>query len=161
MAKGKFDRWLEPDGLLLLEAWARDGLSDEQIAHNMGINVATLYRYKDKFDEIREALKKGKEVADIQVENALYKRAMGYRYTETVKERVQNPQTKEYELVVVKEIEKEMPPDTASQIFWLRNRRTDKWKNTPEATQETQAAPKTINVVFANNRAEKKEDKEE
>ena len=73
MAIGKYAKWLEPDGLLKLEAWARDGLTDEQIAHNMGINVA-LYRYKR--DKICEALKRGKQVIDIQVENALLKRAL-------------------------------------------------------------------------------------
>ena len=77
MAKGKYQRWLEPDGLTLLEGWARDGLTDEQIAHNMGISTATLYDWKNKFQDISEALKKGKEVVDIQVKNALLKRALG------------------------------------------------------------------------------------
>ena len=63
MAKGKYQRWLEPDGLLLLEGWARDGLTVEQIAHNMGITAKTLYEWKNAHSEICEALKKGKEVA--------------------------------------------------------------------------------------------------
>ena len=78
MAKGKYEYWLSPDGLLRLEAYARDGLTDEQIAHNMGISPATLYNYKRDHLEILEALKKGKEVVDIEVENALLKRALGY-----------------------------------------------------------------------------------
>lgn len=61
--------------MLLLEAWARDGLTDEQIAEKMGINTATLYRYKEKYCEICEALKRGKEVVDVEVENALLKLA--------------------------------------------------------------------------------------
>ena len=77
MAKGKFEYWLTDDGLILLEGWARDGLTDEQIAENMSINVATLYRYKNKFCAICEALKKGKEVVDYEVENALHKK--GYK----------------------------------------------------------------------------------
>lgn len=76
MAKGKYQRWLEPDGLTLLEGWARDGLTDEQIAHNMGINKSTLYDYKNKHSEISDALKKGKEVVDYEVENALLKKAL-------------------------------------------------------------------------------------
>ena len=76
MAKGKYQEWLEPDGLLLLEGWARDGLTDEQIAHNMGIATSTLYDWKKKYPEISEALKKGKEVVDIEVENALLKSAL-------------------------------------------------------------------------------------
>ena len=77
MAKGKYQRWLEPDGLLLLEGWARDGLTDEQIAHNMGITAKTLYVWKNEYSDICEALKKGKEVVDYQVENALLNKALG------------------------------------------------------------------------------------
>lgn len=76
MAKGKYEKWLEPDSLILLKAWARDGLTDEQIAQKMGIAVSTLYDWKNKYSEFSETLKKGKEVVDIEVENALYKLAI-------------------------------------------------------------------------------------
>ena len=76
MAKGKYRRWLEPDGLLLLEGWARDGLKDEQIADNLGISTSTLYEWKKRYPAFSEALKKGKEVADYEVENALYRKAL-------------------------------------------------------------------------------------
>lgn len=122
MAKGKYEYWLSPDGLLRLEAYARDGLTDEQIAHNMGISPATLYNYKRDHLEILEALKKGKEVVDIQVENALLKRALGYSYEEK-KVEVSEEGTK-----VTKTI-KEVVPDTTAQIFWLKNRRPDRWRD--------------------------------
>jgi transposase-like protein len=76
MAKGKYEYWKSHDGLLLIEGWARDGLTDEQIAHNMGIATGTLYEWKKKYHEIAESLKKSKEVADREVENALYKKAL-------------------------------------------------------------------------------------
>lgn len=82
MAKGKYEYWLTTDGLLRLEAYARDGLTDEQIAHNLGITTSTYYEWKKKYSEISEALKRGKEVVDIQVENALLKRALGYSFNE-------------------------------------------------------------------------------
>ena len=82
MAKGKYQEWLTPEGLLKIEGWARDGLIDEQIAQNIGIRAATLYEWKKRFPEISEALKRGKEVIDRQVENALLKRALGYEYEE-------------------------------------------------------------------------------
>lgn len=99
MAKGKYQRWLEPDGLLLLEGWARDGLTDEQLAEKIGINPATLYDWKNKYPKISEALKRGKEVVDYEVENALLNKALG--------------------------------GDTTAQIFWLKNRRPDKWRDRP------------------------------
>lgn len=76
MAKGKYEYWKSHDGLLLIEGWARDGLTDEQIAHNMGIATGTLYEWKKKYPEIAESLKKTKEVVDREVENALYKKAL-------------------------------------------------------------------------------------
>lgn len=119
MARGKYEYWLTPDGLLLLEAWARNGLTDEQIAHNMGVSVATLSNYKNKYLEILEALKKGKEVVDIEVENALLKRALGYRYDEITIEDGEE----------TKRVTKEVQPDTTAQIFWLKNRRPDLWRD--------------------------------
>lgn len=88
MAKGKYHDWLTEDALIRIQGWARDGLTDEQIAKNMGINVATLYDWKKKFSNFSEALKRGKEVIDRIVENALLKRALGYKYTEVTKERI-------------------------------------------------------------------------
>lgn len=88
MAKGKYEKWLEPESLILLEGWARDGLTDEQIANNMGIRRETLYDWKKKYPNISNALKKGKEVVNIEVENALLKRALGYEYAEITRERI-------------------------------------------------------------------------
>lgn len=75
MANPKWKEWTEPDKLILLTGWARLGLTDQQIAENMGIHVATLYKWKNEINEICDALKEGKEVADFNVENALYKAA--------------------------------------------------------------------------------------
>jgi hypothetical protein len=76
MAKGKYEYWISEDGLILIEGWARDGLTDEQIAHNIGIRRSTLSEWKKTFPDIADALKKTKEVVDRQVENALFKKAM-------------------------------------------------------------------------------------
>lgn len=100
MAKGKYQEWLEPDGLILLEGWARDGLTIEQIAHNMGVADSTLRKWKGEHEAISAALKKGKEVVDFEVENALLKAAM--------------------------------EGNTTAQIFWLKNRRPDRWRGKPK-----------------------------
>ena len=123
MANGKYQQWLEPEGLTLLEGWARDGLTDEQIAGNIGINTSTLYDWKNKFSEISKALKKGKEVVDIQVENALLKRALGYDFQETRVEKSDKDGTKIIQTL------KHIPADTTAQIFWLKNRRPDLWRD--------------------------------
>ena len=105
MAKGKYQEWLEPEGLLKIEGWARDGLTDEQIARNMGINPATLYEWKKKYPKIAESLKRSKDVADRQVENALFENAISGNIT--------------------------------AQIFWLKNRKPDKWRDKQEYEDRT------------------------
>ncbi|MGI8381675.1 transposase [Priestia megaterium] len=129
MAKGKYEKWITEEGLVLLEGWARDGLTDEQIAHNVGVSRSTLNDWKKKYPDISDALKKGKEVVDLQVENALLKRALGYAYEEVTEESQWNEKAKRYELVVTKRVRKRQAPDTTAQIFWLKNRRPDKWRD--------------------------------
>ena len=104
MAKGKYQRWLEPEGLILLEDWARNGLTDEQIARNMGISRKTLYDWKTRYGDICNALKKGKQVVDAQVENALLSSALAGNVT--------------------------------AQIYWLKNRRPDQWRDKPGSDAE-------------------------
>ena len=117
MAKGKYVDWLTPEGLLKIEGWARDGLTDDQIAKNIGISTSTLNNWKNSYLEILESLKKGKDVVDRQVENALLKRALGYRYDEIT---IENG-------IETKRVTKEVVPDTTAQIFWLKNRKRESW----------------------------------
>ncbi len=129
VAKGKYQKWLEPENLILLQGWARNGLTDEQIAKNMGISRSTLAEWKKKYSDISDTLKKGKDVVDIEVENALLKKALGYSYKETTKELSVDKQTGESKLIVTKEVTKHIAPDTAAGIFWLKNRRPDEWRD--------------------------------
>lgn len=118
MAKGKYQKWLEPDSLILLEGWARDGLTDEQIAHNMGVAYSTLKDWKNKYPAISAALKKGKDVVDFEVENALYEAAISGNVT--------------------------------AQIYWLNNRKPDKWRNKPKEEK----TDTTVKVVFEDTEGE-------
>ena len=133
MAKGKYQEWLTHEGLLKIEDWARSGLTDEQIAHNMGIGVRTLYKWKNQFSEITDSLKMGKEVVDIEVENALLKRALGYRFTEVTKKPIVNQETGKTELMIVRTVETEKVPDTLAIIFWLKNRKPEQWRDKTDA----------------------------
>lgn len=126
MAKGKYQEWLTKEGLLRLQGWARDGLSDEQIAANMSITDSTFYEWKKKYPEISEALKEGKDTVDRQVENALLKSALGYKYDEVTEER------RDDMLVVTKVVHKEVQPSTTAQIFWLKNRKRLEWRDRVE-----------------------------
>lgn len=135
MAKSKWETHVK-DRLLEVEGWARDGLTDEQIAKNLGISIRTFYEYKEKYLQFSQSLKKGKEVVDREVENALLKKAIGG------KEKLLKPmklkrvfysddgkKLKEYEEIVMVEEEVLIIPDTTAQIFWLKNRKPDIWRD--------------------------------
>lgn len=125
MAKSKYESHVLPK-LKLVEAWARDGLTLDQIARNLNIAEKTLYDYKNRYSEFSQSLKRGKDDADVEVENALYKRALGYRYDEITYENGEE----------VKRVTKEVHPDVTAQIFWLKNRRPEAWRDRREAPVE-------------------------
>lgn len=127
MAKSKYETNVK-DKLILVEGWARNGLTDEQIAKNLGISKDSFYRYKREHTDFSDSLKRGKEVIDFEVENALLKRALGYKYDEITKEI--NEDTGKLE--VTKVITKEVQPDTTAQIFWLKNRKPEDWRDKRE-----------------------------
>ena len=74
-SKELFSEWEKPENLLRLQGWAIDGLIDAQIAENIGIGESTLAHWKAKSKAIKEALKKGKDSADREIENALFETA--------------------------------------------------------------------------------------
>lgn len=127
--KGKYEYWISTDGLLLIEGWARDGLTKEQIAKNIGISRDTLNEWEKKFSDISDALKKGREVVVREVENAMIKRAKGYEVEETTEELKFNRKSGQNELVITKRVKKHIAPDTGAAAFVLKNYAPDKWKD--------------------------------
>lgn len=130
MAKSKWETHVK-DKLVAVEGWARNGLSEEQIAKNLGVAYSTFRVYKQKYSALSAVLKKGREVVDFEVEGALIKRALGYSYVEETKELVEDEITGTAELKVVKTVTKQVAPDVTAQIFWLKNRKPEEWKNDP------------------------------
>lgn len=106
----------------LVEGWKRDGLTDEQIARNLGVSKHTLIKWKKNIPDFLDAIKKGKEVSDYELENALHKRAVGYYYEE---ETVIN----KGEVVKIKKYEHANP---TSLIFALKNRLPHKYRDKVE-----------------------------
>ena len=119
--------WITEEGLIKIEGWARDGLINEQIANEIGIHPSTLYDWQKKYPEIAEALKRGKDVIDRQVENALLKRALGYEYEE-VKQIIEKDD-KGKDRKRIEKTTKQVIPDTTAQIFWLKNRKPETWRD--------------------------------
>lgn len=112
----KINEWLENDKLILLEGWARDGLTYEQIAHNMGIGLTTLKEWRQKEPTISATLKKGREVVDFEVENALLQNALSGNVT--------------------------------AQIFWLKNRKKEQWREKVETNDEEKEIQNAKDIVI-------------
>ena len=146
--RGKYGQWLTPDGLLMIKGWARDGLSEEQISKNMGIAYSTFNVWKDRFPELSEAIKSGKAPVDIEVENALLKAALGY--TVKVKKPIKVKEEKQKsgvgkivtEKIEYMEEEVYIPGNTVAQIFWLKNRKPNRWRDRQVVEADTTALEK-------------------
>ena len=159
----KYDQWLTEEGLLRIQGWARDGLTDKDIAKNMAVGLSTLREWKNRFEQIKGALSIGKDAADRVVENALYKSACGY--TETIRKPMRiktieyDPETGkkvwEVEKVVAVEEQIHFPAQVTAQIFWLKNRKLKEWRNMD--TREQEARIKVLESK-AGSSAEEKED---
>lgn len=119
--------WLEEDNLMLLECWARDGYTFEDVANKIGISASALRNWRKKYPDIDKALRAGREIIDYKVENALLKSALGYR-TKEVKVITTIRHGKVIE--TIKEVtEKEQAPNISAAQCWLYNRLPKKWKN--------------------------------
>lgn len=122
----KYDEWITEEGLIRIQGWARDGLTDKEIAiEKCGVAYSTFKEWKKRFPDLSASLKEGKDVPDRKVENALYNSAIGYYYYE---EQVTNTG----EVVEVRRYSK---PNTTAQIFWLKNRKPDDWRDKQEVEQ--------------------------
>jgi hypothetical protein len=121
-------KWPEVQSkLLLVEAWARDGLFEIQIAKNLRISKATFEVYKKEHQDFKDALRVGKEVADVVMENAMYKRGTGYTYDEVTTEITTTTAGKELARKVRK-VTKHVPADPSTGMWWLCNRKADTWR---------------------------------
>ena len=114
------------DKLGLIEGWKRDGLTDDQVAKNLGVSKNTLIKWKREEVNFMNAIKKGKEVSDYELENALHKRATGYYYEEETV-------TNQGEVVTVRKYEHANP---TSLIFALKNRLPHKYRDRIEQSIE-------------------------
>ena len=105
-----------------IREWCAKGYTEAEMYKILGIGKDTWYKYKREHVEFADILKTGKVDADDLVEQALYKNAMGYFYTEETV-------TNKGDVVEVKKYHK---GNTTAQIFWLKNRRRDEWRDKQE-----------------------------
>lgn len=142
MSKSKYESHVLPN-LDRIESWARAGATAKDIAKKLNIAYSTLRSYIDAGDKgdqryvaLSEAFARGCVVSDDEIETALFTRARGIEYEEKTFERQLNRETEQYELVCTKSVTKFIPPDPTSAMFWLTNRRPDRWKYKPDPEKQ-------------------------
>lgn len=123
MTRIPVEEWIDEDGLTRIMGMTREGLTNEEVASRIGIGTRTLYSWMSAHPEIAEAIKKGREPADIRVEDSLYKRALGYYYTETMVTEMPDGS------VIKRTTTKHMPGNVAAMIYWLKNRKPSVWRD--------------------------------
>ena len=141
------DEWRTPMRLELLKCWARD-FSFTDIAAKIGVSIQTLKAWRDKYPEIEEAIREGKEVVDYRVENALLKVALGYTTTD-VKTIISPPDKNGNRAIRVEKTEKEIPPNPTAIMCWLNNRKPDQWKRNRDNIYQTKDEDSkiTVNII--------------
>ncbi len=145
LPKKDINSWSTDEGLLYIQSWANDGLTDAEICKKMGIAVTTLWRWCNQEEKIRNAIIRGRDTMTMQVENMVYKCAMGFTYKE-------QQLTRDGDIV---EVERYYEPSQEAQKFILTNRRKDKWKSKQEVALEAQVeAQTTIKVSEADKLAD-------
>ncbi len=147
------DYWRSEEGLILIEGWSRNGLIIEDICHNIGISHVTLFNWRNKYPEINDALKKGKEVADILVENALFKKAIGYKTTETKTIIDGYPDANGNRKIRTEKIEKEIAPDSTACMAWLNNRKPEDWKRNRDGIVELNDDQRNITIKVSTQKS--------
>lgn len=131
--------WLEPENLKQIEMWAREGLSNEQICKNMGVAVTSFFYWRKSSPEFQQALKNGRRVLQLEIENALVKAAKGYDVEETEETETYDSDG-EITGKVIKRKKRHIPPSVGAIVFYLKNRRPDRWKDKPIDVISTEQA---------------------
>lgn len=133
MARGKYEEWLEEDNLTRIESWASDGLTNQQIADNIGIGITTLKDWRNKYPSIQAAIKKGRKPVVRHIENALIKSAKGFEYEETTIEQWVDDDGKKRQKIA--KHKRYSPPNASAGMFLLKNYKPEKYRNYNELTR--------------------------
>ena len=125
---GKWSEWIEPDGLLVIKGWARDGYTDQEIAKNIGVADSTFSEWKLKFPEIVAALKNGRKPVIVEIEDTFFeKKLKGYFIEEEIVEITKHPNNTKTEHR--KKMKRWIPPDTTAMIFYLKCKKPQQYND--------------------------------
>lgn len=145
-------KWLSEDNLLRIKGWARDGLTDKAIAEaKIGIAERTFGDWKRKHNAFSAALKEGRAPVDTEIEDSMVRSAKGFKVKEKKAFKVKTTKKKDgmeitEEHMEIVEVERFVDPVVVAQIFWLKNRKPEYWKDKRETT-DTNAIDKLDKIL--------------
>lgn len=126
---------------------AEKGLTDKQMAAEIGITESTFHAWKHDHPQFSESLTAGKEGPDELVERSLFQMATGYTY-ETEKALVISDGKDNGSHPEIVKVRETIPPNPTSMIFWLKNRRPDKWRDKQDVAL-TDGEGKNLNISLS------------
>ena len=126
--KSKYDEYVKPK-LEEIKKWAESGATEKEICTALGIALSTFYDYKNKYSELSNALRTGRQNVVLEIKAALYKKATGFEYEER---RGVQKDGKVYNMEIYKRYS---PPDTTAAAMLLRNYDTE-WKDKDAITTD-------------------------
>ncbi len=142
MSKSKYETHVLPN-LEKITSWAKQGATSKDIAAKLKVSYSTFRSYiamgedgDGRYTALSEAFAQACEVPDETIETALFNRAKGIEYEEKTFERVLNKTSGKFEEVCTKRVTKFIPPDPTSAMFWLTNRRPDRWSYKPQPGED-------------------------
>ncbi len=144
--KKHIDYWTTPENLILITGWCMDGYTNEEIAKKMEIGLSTLSEWRNKNLALSDALKKGKEICDYEVEQNLYKSTKDHIVEVTKKQIVKDKDGEKQYITITEQV---IPANVTAQLSWLNNRRREKWSNRQvlDTPEERKPVDIKINVV--------------
>ena len=128
----KSQGWMTEEGLSKVRELVGMGLTDAELAKQLGCSRCTIYAWRKRFPEFAEAMDSAKAIPNEQVEASLFKNTQGYFVEEEYHERKFNDSTGEFELVLARKTKKYIPPNITAIIFWLKNRMPERWRDRQE-----------------------------
>ena len=150
MARAEYKKWLEPDNLTRLRSWARDGLTNEQIAKKIGVRRQTISEWSKKYPDIADALKKGKEVVDSEIEDSLISVMKKHTITTTqykmVKKDEFNLKAERSKFANVYKLDH--PNATKNEILIATAENVEVYEKIPISKTVTEVDPNTSAIIF-------------
>lgn len=150
MARAEYKKWLEPDNLTRLRSWARDGLTNEQIAKKIGVRRQTISEWSKKYPDIADALKKGKEVVDSEIEDSLISVMKKHTITTTqykmVKKDDFNLKAERSKFANIYKLDH--PDATKNEILIATAENVEVYEKIPISKTVTEVDPNTSAIIF-------------